>query len=90
MIPNEQGARIRAVYDALDDDLVLEVGDFGWFEWFDLSDSTHVVAELVAACASVRDADVWAWRAAHTRGCDLRLRDGTIRSATDAAHDSGV
>ena len=26
-------------FDAFDNDLVLEVGDFGWFEWWDLSRS---------------------------------------------------
>ncbi len=48
-------------FDAFDNDLVLEIGDFGWFEWSDLSRSTwqEEVVSVVSAVLAGRVTPGW-------------------------------
>ncbi len=81
--PTVQGQRIEVRYD-VDGELFLSIGDVGFLEWWDHSDINSVVAEAAGICAGVMAGDIWEWRTAHERGCEVvgpdarrwRLTDG--------------
>ncbi|MCM3523336.1 hypothetical protein, partial [Curtobacterium sp. P97] len=81
--PTVQGAPISVYFDGIDRDLVVEVGDFGWFEWFDLDDTNRVASEVTGLCAGVMSGNEWEWRKPEERGCDVLAPDGRRWHATD-------
>ncbi len=68
-------------FDAFDNDLALEIGDFGWFEWSDLSRSTwqeEVVSVVSAVLAGRVTRKSSPWRTS----CEVVLDDGAVRRAS--------
>ena len=84
--PTARGQRIEVRYDG-DGELFLFIGDVGFLQWGDHSDVNGVVAEATGICAGVIAGDIWEWRTAHERGCEVvgpdarrwRLTDGRPR-----------
>ncbi len=68
-------------FDAIDNDVALQIGDFGWFEWRDLStsgwqdDVANIVAAVLAGRVTKRS---WLW---HT-SCEVVVEHGTVRRAS--------
>lgn len=81
--PTVRGASIKVYFDGIDRDLVVEVGDFGWFEWFDLDDTSRVVSDVTGLCSGVMSGDAWEWRTPKERGCDVLAPDGRRWHAND-------
>lgn len=68
-------------FDAFDRDLVLEIADFGWFEWRDLSRSEwqeEVVSVVSAVLAGRVTRKSSPWRT----WCEVVLDDGAVRRAS--------
>lgn len=81
--PAGPGAAMRLWFDGHDDDLVLEVGAFGWFEWFDLDAEDAVAADFRDITEAVLAGRAWEYRTSLGRGCEVRTSDGRLLRAGD-------
>lgn len=84
--PLGTGEPIELWFDGHDDDLVLEVGTFGWFELFDLDKEDVVVGWVLDIVEAVVAGRCWEYRTLLGRGCEVRTRDGRLVRAGDGRH----
>lgn len=69
--PLGTGEPMELWFDGHDDDLVLEVGTFGWFELFDLDQEDAVVGWVLAIVEAVVAGRAWEYRTLPGRGCEF-------------------
>lgn len=67
--------------DGVDDDLVMEVGDFGWFEWRQLA-GVAWEDEVLRIVAAVIEGRVIKRSRILRISCEITLEDGTVRRAS--------
>lgn len=84
--PTGPGAALRLWFDGHDDDLVLEVGEFGWFEWFDLDAEDAVAADVRDITEAVMAGRVCEYRTLLGRGCEIRTSGGRLLRVGDGRH----
>lgn len=67
--------------DAFDDDLVLRIGDFGWFEWRELSDPAWE-DDIVSIASAVLEGRVTRRSRLWRTSCAVVMENGTVRRAS--------
>lgn len=70
-------------FDELDKDLVLQIGRFGWFEWFDLEPEAAVADDVVSIMEAVMAGHAWEYKTWRGGGCEVCTRDGRLRRASN-------
>jgi len=84
--PLVTGEPMELWFDGHDDDLVLEVGTFGWFELFDLDHEDAVVGWVLDVVEAVVAGRALEYRTLLGRGCEVRTRDGRLLRVGNGRH----
>ena len=84
--PLDTGEPMELWFDGHDDDLVLEIGEFGWFELFDLEQEDVVVGWVLDIVEAVVAGRCWEYRTLFGRGCEVQTREGRLVRVGNGRH----